>query len=122
MKKLFTLFLMAACLHLPVAAHLRAGEIKKKPLNLDEMVVLAREQVKDYEETKNTEAGIANGYGLLTLALAIAAGYLISEQLSDDDDNKKSSSSSSNNSSSTSSTSSTATSTSTSSTSSSSSH
>jgi hypothetical protein len=85
MKKIVTLLLILACLHLPVAGYLRAAEVQKKPLQLEEMVVLAREQVQDYEETKNTEAGIANGYGLLTLALAIAVGYLVYEQIEDKD-------------------------------------
>ena len=86
MKKLVTLLLILAFVHLPVAGYLRAAEVQKKPLNLEEMVGLAREQVKDYEETKTTEAGIANGYGILTLALAIAVGYLVYEQIQDKDD------------------------------------
>ena len=87
MKKIVTLLLIVACLHLPVAGYVRAAEVQKKPLQFDEMVDLAREQVKDYEETKNTEAGIANGYGLLTVALAVAVGYLIYEQIEDEDEN-----------------------------------
>jgi len=86
MKKLVTLLLILAFVHLPVSGYLRAAEVQKKPLNLEEMVGLAREQVKDFEETKNTEAGIANGYGILTLALVIAVGYVVYEQIQDRDD------------------------------------
>lgn len=86
MKKIVASLLILAFLNLPVANYLRAGEVQKKPLQIEEMVDLAREQVKDYEETKNTEAGIANGYGILTLALAVGVGYLIYNEVQDDDD------------------------------------
>ncbi len=86
MKKIVAFLLILACLNLPVANYLHAGEVQKKPLQLEEMVELAQEQVQDYEETRNTEAGIANGYGILTLALAIGVGYLIYDQVNDDDD------------------------------------
>lgn len=86
MKKIVAFLLILACLNLPVASYLQAGEVQKKPLQFDEMVALSQEQIQDYEETRNTEAGIANGYGLLTLALAVAVGYLVYEQVNDDDD------------------------------------
>jgi len=84
MKKFTTFFLFLALTNLPMAGYLRAGEVKKKPLQLEEMVELAREQDKDYEETRNIEAGIANGYGIMTLALAAVVVFVVSEQLSND--------------------------------------
>lgn len=84
MKNFVTFFLLLALFNLPMAGMLHAGEVKKKPLQLKEMVELAREQDKDYEETRKTEAGIANGYGILTLALAAAVGYVVYQQVNDD--------------------------------------
>lgn len=86
MKKIVAFLLILACLNLPVAGYLHAGEVQKKPLKFEEMVALSQEQVQDYEETRDTEAGIANGYGILTLALAVAVGYLVYDQINDDDD------------------------------------
>ncbi|MCB1232538.1 MAG: hypothetical protein KDN19_19985 [Verrucomicrobiae bacterium] len=86
MKKIVAFLLILACLNLPVANYLRAGEVQKKPLKFDEMVELAKEQVQDYAETRDTEAGIANGYGLLTLALAIGVGYLVYDQVNNNDE------------------------------------
>lgn len=83
MKHVLTILLLLAMLHLPVAGHLRAGEIQKQPLQLEEMVELTREQMQDFAETRETEAGIANGYGILTLALAIAVGVLIYNEVND---------------------------------------
>ncbi len=86
MKKIVAFMLILAFLNLPVASSLRAGEVQKKPLQMEEMVDLAREQVQDFQETRTTEAGVANGYGILTLALAIGVGYLIYEEVQDRDD------------------------------------
>ena len=84
MKKFIASLLILACLNLPMAGTLHAGEVQKKPLKTEEMVELAREQVKDYQETRNTEAGMKDGYGLLTIALVGVVAYVIVEQANDD--------------------------------------
>ena len=84
MKKFIASLLTLACLNLPMAGTLHAGEVQKKPLKTEEMVELAREQVKDYQETRNTEAGMKDGYGLLTIALVGVVTYVIIEQANDD--------------------------------------
>lgn len=80
-----------ALLNLSLLQYSTAGEVQKKPLDIDEMVSLTKEQAVDFGATQEVEAGIQNGYGLLTLAFAIGVGYLISRELDKDDDKASSS-------------------------------
>lgn len=84
MKKFIASLLILACLNLSTGGFLHAGEVQRKPLKVEEMVELAQEQANDYEETKETEAGMKNGYGLLTIALVGVVTYVIIEQANDD--------------------------------------
>ena len=84
MKKLIASLLILACLNLSTAGMLSAGEVQKKPLKAEEMAELAQEQVKDYQETRHTQAGMKDGYGILTIALVGVVAYVIVEQANDD--------------------------------------
>lgn len=83
MKKLLALILAVAVLGLNVAP---AGEVKKKPLKVEQAVELEERQEKDREQVKDTEAGIKNGYGILNMALIIGVGYLIYDRIENNDD------------------------------------
>ncbi|MGB3120000.1 MAG: hypothetical protein WBE58_14360 [Verrucomicrobiales bacterium] len=82
MKKLVALTLAVAVLGMNVA---QAGEVKKKPLKVQQAVELQQKQDKDYEEVKTTEAGIKNGYGLMNMALIIGVGYLVYDRIENND-------------------------------------
>ncbi|NNE90015.1 MAG: hypothetical protein HKN23_00060 [Verrucomicrobiales bacterium] len=85
--KIFTSFLtIFAILTLSFAPFAQAGEVKKQPLKIEQAVELAAEEAVDFEDVKNTEGGIQNGYGLMGLALAVLAGYFIKEQIDDEDE------------------------------------
>ena len=85
MKQFVSILTLFALLNLSVANYSFAGEVEKKPLKLEEMVVLAQEEAQDFEATRKTEAGIQDGYGILALALAIGVGYLVYDQIENDD-------------------------------------
>ena len=86
MKTFVAILSLFALMNLTVAKYATAGEVAKKPLNLQEMVELNNEQAQDFEAVKDTEAGIANGYGLFTLALAIGVGYLVYDEIQNEDE------------------------------------
>ena len=77
-----SLALIASLAFAPLAS---GGEVKKTPLKIEEAVQLLEEQNADFEEVKHTEAGAQGGTGLLGIALALAAGYYIAENLDEDD-------------------------------------
>ena len=83
MKHVVTTLLVLAFLNLSFATYATGGEVEKRPLNLEEMVVLTQEQREDYEETRKTEAGLANGYGILSLAVAAAVTYFVYDEVQD---------------------------------------
>ena len=85
MKHFVSFFTILAVLNLSFANFSIGGEVEKKPLKLEEMVVLAQEEARDFEETRETEAGVQNGYGMLALALAIGVGYLVYDQIENRD-------------------------------------
>jgi hypothetical protein len=85
MKNFFTVICLLAFLNLTFAKFSFAGEVEKKPLNLQEMVVLNQEQAQDFQQTRETEAGMQNGYGILTLAMAVVIGYLVYDQIQEED-------------------------------------
>jgi hypothetical protein len=93
MKVFVTALSLFAFLNLTLLEYSTAGEVQKKPLDISEMVSLTKEQAVDFGEMQEVEAGLANGYGLLTLAFAIGVGYLISKELDKDDEKKDKSSS-----------------------------
>ena len=92
MKVFVTVLSTLAFLNLTALEYGTAGEVQKKPLGIEEMVSLTKEQAVDFGDTQEVEAGLTNGYGLLTLAFAIGVGYLISTELDKDDDGDKKSS------------------------------
>lgn len=85
MKQFFSVFLVLAMLNLSFANFSFGGEVEKKPLQLEEMIELAKEQANDYQETRETDAGLKDGYGVLALAMAAAIGYFVYDQIQDDD-------------------------------------
>lgn len=84
MKQIFSIFLVLAMLNLSFANFSFGREVEKKPLKLEEMVELAKEQAKDYQETRETDAGLQDGYGILALAMAAAIGYFVYDQIQND--------------------------------------
>ena len=93
MKVFVTALSLLAFLNLSLLEYSTAGEVQKKPLDISEMVSLTKEQAADFGQTQEVEAGLANGYGLLTLAFAGAVTWLIVDEINRDDGKKKSSSS-----------------------------
>ncbi len=85
MKLLITIFSIFAFMNLSVAQFCFGAEAQKKPLQLNEMAALNQQQAADQEELQGTTAGLANGYGLLTLLLVAGVAYLIYDNLEDDD-------------------------------------
>lgn len=83
MKHFVSILTLFAILNLSFANFTLGGEVEKKPLKLEEMVVLAQEEARDFEKTRDTEAGLQDGYGILSLALVAVVAYVIIDQVQD---------------------------------------
>lgn len=86
MKHIVTILALVALVNFTIAPYSVAGEVKRQPLQMQEMVELKIEEANDFDIVEETEAGIQNGYGIFALALAVAVGYVVSEQINDDDE------------------------------------
>lgn len=85
-RKSLYLVAIASLVLTPLA---NGGEVKKKPLKIEQAVQLFEEQKEDIKDLKLTEAGRRRGSGLLGLAAAAAAGYYLYENLDEDDVKEK---------------------------------
>jgi hypothetical protein len=84
MKHFVSILTLFAILNLSFANFSLGGEVEKKPLKLEEMFVLAQEEVQDFEKTRDTEAGLNDGYGILALALIGVVTWVIVDQVNED--------------------------------------
>ena len=85
MKHFVTILAMVTMLNLSVAGYGVAGTVKKQPLKVQEMVALQEMQTADYQDIKDIEAGLKDGYGILILLLVVGVGYLIYDQTKGED-------------------------------------
>lgn len=78
MKHAFATLVIALGLSVSAVPTVRAAEVEKEPLNLQEITELVVEQQADEAQIENVEAGMKAGAGLLligivALAIAVAA-------------------------------------------------
>jgi len=86
MKHVVTILALVALVNFTIAPYSVGGEVKRQPLQMQEMVELKQLEAEAFDVVEETEAGIANGYGLFTVALAVAVGYVVANQIDDDED------------------------------------